>query len=61
MEIKIYGLLDPRTNNIRYVGKTSRSLNERLSAHLRSNQGKNNHKHNWISLLKKENIGRKKR
>lgn len=35
MEIYIYGLRDPRTDKIRYVGKTHRTLEERLYGHLR--------------------------
>lgn len=31
--VKIYALLDPRNNNIFYVGATSMSLKERLAGH----------------------------
>lgn len=56
MEIKIYGLLDPRTNNIRYVGQTKRDLSVRLSRHILDKPKCNNHKYNWICSLKNENL-----
>lgn len=45
-KIKIYTLSHPISNEIRYIGKTKYSLEERLSKHLASN-GKN-HRTNWI-------------
>ncbi len=56
MEIKIYGLVDPRNNEIRYVGQTKRALQVRLSRHLLDKPKKNNYKYNWISSLKKEGL-----
>lgn len=56
MEIKIYGLVDPRNNEIRYVGKTKNTLNVRLSRHINDKPKHNTYKHNWICSLKKENI-----
>lgn len=56
MDILIYGLVDPRTNEIRYVGKTTQTLNKRLSQHLCSNKKHNPHKFNWINQLKTLNL-----
>lgn len=51
----IYTLENPRTNEIRYVGKTIQNLDKRLKAHIYESRKKNNHKCNWInSTLKKE-------
>lgn len=50
--IKIYGLYDPTTKKLRYVGKTVRPLNKRLNSHLSdSRKNKNTHKQNWIRLV----------
>ncbi len=50
--IVIYGLYDPRTNDIRYIGKTSISLEERLQQHIgNAKGGTRTHKANWIRLL----------
>jgi len=56
MEIKIYGLVDPRDNTIRYVGKTKNTLPHRLKKHLYENPKYNTHKHNWILSLKQIGI-----
>lgn len=49
--MKVYVLKDPTTNEIRYVGVTSQSLNQRLSQHI--NAAKNHQRHvcNWIKSL----------
>lgn len=49
--IYIYVLLDPRTNEIRYLGKTN-DTKERLYGHLYE-KGKLGHKFKWIQQLKK--------
>jgi group I intron endonuclease len=50
--IKIYTLTDPLTNQVRYVGKTSKSLDERLAYHFYDlKRGKNKHKINWFNKL----------
>jgi len=52
--MKIYGLVCPTSNQIRYIGITRYSLEKRLSEHLKENKSKT-HKQKWIkSLLKKE-------
>jgi hypothetical protein len=56
MDYKIYGLVDPRTNEIRYVGKTKRTLRVRLRAHINDRPKSNTYKHNWINQLKQINL-----
>lgn len=48
--VRIYSLHDPRVNSVRYVGFTSRTLEERLAAHLYRKEG-NSHRVNWIRKL----------
>ena len=50
--MKVYTLTDPTTNEVRYVGVTIQSLNQRLSQHI--NAAKNNecrHVCKWIRTL----------
>lgn len=49
----IYVLKDPKTNDIRYVGKTTNDINIRLSQHIysASKQLKRNHRLNWIQSI----------
>lgn len=55
MKYKIYYLIDPRTNEIRYVGKTTKSLTYRLiNGHMQDTS--KTHKTNWIKSLKKEGL-----
>jgi hypothetical protein len=56
MEIRIYALIDPQTNEVRYVGKTKRTLRIRLRAHINDNPKHNTHKFNWIKMLKSDDI-----
>ena len=52
MEIKIYKLIDPISDEIKYVGKTKNSLTKRLYEHFtKRNLSNNNHKNNWIKKL----------
>lgn len=49
---KIYSLIDPITNQIRYIGFTQKKLNERLWEHITlANKGKKSYKYNWIRSL----------
>lgn len=49
MRALIYGLCDPTTGELRYVGKTVYALSKRLQQHVRySERGTNDHKSNWI-------------
>ncbi|MEO6306078.1 MAG: GIY-YIG nuclease family protein [Bacteroidia bacterium] len=50
MTTYIYGLIDPRDNNIKYIGK-SNNLKDRLKQHL--NEKGNTIKLNWIKHIKK--------
>ena len=52
MKGKIYILIDPNTNKIRYVGMTKLSLKHRLSLHLAQKEDKT-YKSNWINKLKR--------
>jgi hypothetical protein len=55
--IFIYGLVCPKTNEIRYVGKTKQTLKKRLQQHLWVGNKKHNpHKYNWINQLKNDNL-----
>jgi len=50
--IYIYSLIDPTTNIVRYVGKTS-DVERRYKEHLRGDNS-NSHKNNWIKKLLKQ-------
>lgn len=53
----VYGLIDPRNNELKYIGFTN-NIKERLNSHCRESRLKtNSHKNNWIKNLK--NIGMK--
>lgn len=47
--VRIYGLIDPRTGELRYVGKTGKSLNIRLFGHLGDHR--RNHRTSWIKSV----------
>ncbi len=51
----IYVLLDPATKEIRYVGKTTKSLNSRLKSHMREAKVNKNKHHRscWLRSLNK--------
>lgn len=54
---KIYTLSDPKTLEIRYVGKTEKTLKERLNYHIWDiKRTKNKHKINWLNSLIKKNL-----
>jgi hypothetical protein len=52
--IKIYTLSDPITNEVRYIGQTKNSLEDRLRGHLKG-KGKTYRVH-WINSLKKKGL-----
>ena len=55
--IKIYKLLDPITNEIRYIGKTKNVLSKRYNEHIsRAKKGHHFHVYCWISKLLKDNL-----
>ena len=49
----IYELIDPKTNETRYVGKSVDPQGRLNKGHLGDN--KTSHKRNWIKSLKEEN------
>jgi|JI10StandDraft_1071094.scaffolds.fasta_scaffold397203_2 hypothetical protein len=51
MKIKIYGLINPETSNILYVGKTSLSLKRRLQLHITKAAQNKTRKDKWILEL----------
>lgn len=53
--VYIYTLADPRSGEVRYVGKTN-NLKVRRHNHLNSCRDKNTHKRNWINQLRKEGM-----
>jgi group I intron endonuclease len=53
MKVHIYGLFDPKTKEIRYIGK-SIDINSRFRKHLIRKE--NNHKASWIASLKKDGL-----
>lgn len=55
-EIKytIYKLIDPITNEVRYVGLTFNTLKQRLKSHC--SEKSKSHKSNWVSLLKSKGL-----
>jgi len=53
-EYKIYTLSHPKTKEVRYIGKTYRTLKKRLSEHCSEcNANHGTHKIHWIKSLKK--------
>lgn len=52
----VYGLYDPRTDELRYVGQTIKSLEKRLSIHIYQCKNIKNHKCNWIKSLLELNL-----
>lgn len=48
--ISIYGLFDPRNEELRYIGQTRANLNQRLYQHV--SEKSFSHKANWIKILK---------
>lgn len=50
VKIYIYSLIDPFTNEIRYVGKT-KNLEKRFRHHINNSKKRNYHSANWIKSL----------
>lgn len=53
MKIFVYGLIDPRNCEIKYIGKT-KNIRKRLREHIRDEE--NNKKYAWIKSLKNKNL-----
>lgn len=53
MKTYIYGLIDPNTKIIRYIGKSD-CPKTRLSNHIQTSKKSNTHKSNWIKSLLKD-------
>lgn len=55
VEVTLYYLIDPITNDVRYIGRTKNTLNRRLNGHLsKARKGNKSHKNDWIrSILSK--------
>lgn len=53
---KVYFLICPIENIVRYVGITSFPLDKRLKEHLYDSKRSNPHKYYWIQNLKKQNF-----
>lgn len=56
MNFLLYGLLDPRSKNLRYLGITSRSLAQRFSEHLYPRHMDKTYRANWIHQLRALNM-----
>ena len=50
--VSIYALRDPRTQEVRYIGKTIHSVSGRLRKHIGlARNGHRDHKYNWMRQL----------
>jgi len=49
--MKVYSLSHPTTKEVRYIGVTSGTLNQRLSQHIWDSKNKMSHKCNWIKSV----------
>ena len=50
--MEVYGLIDPRAGELRYVGKTERSTHVRLKRHMHNaREGVRSHVYNWLRQL----------
>jgi hypothetical protein len=56
MKVKIYILIDPITCKIRYIGRTTQSLNKRLIGHISKSKLKQTHRDFWIQSLLKQGL-----
>jgi hypothetical protein len=52
----IYGLCEPSTNFVRYVGYTSRPVEKRLWFHLNEAKQLTCHRHRWLESLRKKGL-----
>lgn len=54
--VYIYALTDPRTNEIRYIGKTVQKPKDRLSSHVCPTRNKKTYCESWIKSLAKQGL-----
>lgn len=54
-KVEIYALIDPRTGDIRYIGKANNS-EKRLKSHLRDSRRRKTPVYCWIQSLSKEGL-----
>lgn len=54
--IRIYALVDPRDDRVRYVGKTIRTLEQRLYFHFYSLRREKNKRCSWMKSLLKQDL-----
>lgn len=55
-QVTIYSLIDPRDNVIKYIGKTVKTIEQRLSQHVfqwKRDKGRHNKLNSWIKSLAK--------
>lgn len=52
----IYKLVDPLTDEVRYVGKTDKPLSKRLAVHISRAKEARNHKDCWILSLRSKGL-----
>ena len=52
-ETVIYTLANPITGEIRYIGKTVKTLSQRLTDHIYSVKRESNYRINWINSILK--------
>jgi len=52
----IYALINDKTDEIKYIGKTVKPLQKRLRKHIYESKNKSNPKSSWIQKIGKENI-----
>jgi len=55
MTTYIYKLIDPRNNQVKYIGKANKPV-ERLKAHINPARYRSTYKHNWIRQLRREKV-----
>ena len=54
VEVTLYYLIDPITNDVRYIGRTKNTLSRRLNGHLsKARKGNKSHKNDCLKFLGK--------
>lgn len=55
MTVYIYGLIDPETKDVRYIGKAN-NPKVRYRQHIKNKYQNNQHKQGWINALYKKGL-----